>query len=233
MRRRALQRLVGVGAGVVQQPQPQDRQPAEAEPGRQRDRRAGRHGRACQGLPGGQGPVRHGRGHRDRGAQDREHQDDRDRDLRAPGRDRPDLCRQPLLSRARRQGRRGGVRRHPRGHDQEEDGRHRPHRAGQARAHADAAAARQGHARHHLALPLRGAAGRRDLRRDRRQKLPAEMLDIAQEIINRMSGHFEPDTFTDRYEEAVVAMLRAKQQGQISRWPSPRRRPTSSTSWTR
>ncbi len=45
-------------------------------------------------------------------------------------------------------------------------------------------------------------------------KLPAEMLDIAQEIINRMSGHFEPDTFSDRYEEAVVAMLRAKQQGQ-------------------
>ncbi len=39
------------------------------------------------------------------------------------------------------------------------------------------------------------------------------MLDIAQEIINRMSGHFEPDTFTDRYEEAVVGMLRAKQAG--------------------
>ena len=29
-------------------------------------------------------------------------------------------------------------------------------------------------------------------------KLPGEMLDIAQEIINRMSGHFEPETFTDR-----------------------------------
>jgi len=45
-------------------------------------------------------------------------------------------------------------------------------------------------------------------------KLPPEMLDIAQEIINRMSGHFEPDTFSDRYEEAVVAMLKAKQAGQ-------------------
>ncbi len=45
-------------------------------------------------------------------------------------------------------------------------------------------------------------------------KLPAEMLDIAQEIIGRMSGHFEPDTFSDRYEEAVVAMLRAKQAGE-------------------
>ena len=46
-------------------------------------------------------------------------------------------------------------------------------------------------------------------------KLPADMLDIAQEIIGRMSGHFEPDTFTDRYEEAVTAMLRAKQAGQV------------------
>jgi DNA end-binding protein Ku len=45
-------------------------------------------------------------------------------------------------------------------------------------------------------------------------KLPAEMLDIAQEIIARKSGHFEPDKFTDRYEEAVVGMLRAKQAGQ-------------------
>ena len=30
-------------------------------------------------------------------------------------------------------------------------------------------------------------------------KLPAEMLDIAQEIINRMSGHFEPETFTKHF----------------------------------
>ena len=45
-------------------------------------------------------------------------------------------------------------------------------------------------------------------------KLPGEMLDIAQEIIARKSGHFEPDKFTDRYEEAVVGMLRAKQAGQ-------------------
>src|SRR5262249_59016217 len=45
-------------------------------------------------------------------------------------------------------------------------------------------------------------------------KLPAEMLEIAQEIIARKSGHFEPEKFTDRYEEAVVGMLRAKQAGQ-------------------
>jgi DNA end-binding protein Ku len=50
-------------------------------------------------------------------------------------------------------------------------------------------------------------------------KLPAEMLDIAQEIIGRKSGHFEPDKFTDRYEEAVVGMLRAKQAGQAFAMP--------------
>jgi len=52
-------------------------------------------------------------------------------------------------------------------------------------------------------------------------KLPAEMLDIAQEIINRMTGHFEPDTFTDRYEEAVVGLLKAKQAGQTFTVPEP------------
>jgi DNA end-binding protein Ku len=51
-------------------------------------------------------------------------------------------------------------------------------------------------------------------------KLPAEMLDIAQEIIGRKSGHFEPDKFTDRYEEAVVGMLRAKQAGQAFAVPA-------------
>ena len=97
---------------------------------------------------------------------------------------------------------------------QEEDGRHRPRRAEPARAHADAAAARARACwRRRCAIPTRcgrtpnTSTGIGDV------KLPAEMLDIAQEIIGRMSGHFEPDKFTDRYEEAVVAMLRAKQAG--------------------
>src|SRR6476659_400924 len=46
-------------------------------------------------------------------------------------------------------------------------------------------------------------------------KLSSEMLDIAQEIIARKSGHFDPDKFNDRYEEALVEMLRAKQSGQV------------------
>ena len=46
------------------------------------------------------------------------------------------------------------------------------------------------------------------------RKVAPAMLDIAQEIIGRMSGHFEPTSFADRYEEAVTAMLQAKQAGQ-------------------
>ena len=45
-------------------------------------------------------------------------------------------------------------------------------------------------------------------------KLPDDMLGIAEVIIDRKSGHFEPQTFTDRYEEAVVSLLKAKQAGQ-------------------
>jgi DNA end-binding protein Ku len=50
-------------------------------------------------------------------------------------------------------------------------------------------------------------------------KLAPDMVGIAQEIINRMSGHFEPDSFNDRYEEAVKAMLQAKQAGQTFTMP--------------
>jgi DNA end-binding protein Ku len=46
------------------------------------------------------------------------------------------------------------------------------------------------------------------------RKLVPQMLDIAQELINRNAGHFEPDTFADRYEEALTSMLTAKQAGQ-------------------
>jgi len=46
-------------------------------------------------------------------------------------------------------------------------------------------------------------------------KLPDEMMGIAEVIIERKSGHFEPAKFTDRYEDAVVSMLKAKQAGQV------------------
>ena len=57
-------------------------------------------------------------------------------------------------------------------------------------------------------------------------ELPKEMLEIAEVIIDRKSGHFEPDKFTDRYEDAVVSLVRAKQAGQtfaVPEAPAPSR----------
>ncbi len=45
-------------------------------------------------------------------------------------------------------------------------------------------------------------------------ELPEEMLQVAEMIIERKVGHFEPNKFSDRYEEAVVSLLRAKQAGE-------------------
>lgn len=44
--------------------------------------------------------------------------------------------------------------------------------------------------------------------------LPVEMLGLAEEIINRMTGKFEPDKFEDRYENAVIALIKSKETGQ-------------------
>ena len=42
---------------------------------------------------------------------------------------------------------------------------------------------------------------------------PEEMMDLASVIIKRKLGHFEPDAFKDRYEEALTALVKAKQEG--------------------
>jgi len=44
-------------------------------------------------------------------------------------------------------------------------------------------------------------------------KLPEEMKDLAEVIIERKSGHFDAAEFNDRYEDAVVELVRAKQAG--------------------
>jgi DNA end-binding protein Ku len=44
-------------------------------------------------------------------------------------------------------------------------------------------------------------------------KIPAELNDMAQVIIDRKIGHFVPAEFTDRYEDAVVSLIRTKQAG--------------------
>ena len=44
-------------------------------------------------------------------------------------------------------------------------------------------------------------------------QLPQEMKDLAHVIIERKAGHFRPEEFNDRYEDAVVELIRAKQAG--------------------
>src|SRR5436309_3989441 len=44
-------------------------------------------------------------------------------------------------------------------------------------------------------------------------KLPDEMIELAEHILQTKAGHFDPAEFEDRYENAVVEMLKQKQAG--------------------
>ena len=44
-------------------------------------------------------------------------------------------------------------------------------------------------------------------------KLPDEMVKLAEHILDTKAGHFDPVEFEDRYETAVVEMLKQKQAG--------------------
>ena len=50
-------------------------------------------------------------------------------------------------------------------------------------------------------------------------KLPKEMRDLAAHIVDSKAGHFDPAGFEDRYETALVEMLRAKQAGGVIQQP--------------
>jgi DNA end-binding protein Ku len=39
------------------------------------------------------------------------------------------------------------------------------------------------------------------------------MVGLAEEIIDRMSGEFEPEKFEDRYENAMIELIRSKHAG--------------------
>ena len=54
-------------------------------------------------------------------------------------------------------------------------------------------------------------------------KLPEQMLGLAEEIIDRMTGKFEPDKFEDRYETAIVELIKSKQAG----LPTPKEKPAA------
>ncbi len=45
--------------------------------------------------------------------------------------------------------------------------------------------------------------------------LPPEMKELAAHIVDNMATHFDPAKFEDRYENALVELLRAKQAGHI------------------
>ncbi len=44
-------------------------------------------------------------------------------------------------------------------------------------------------------------------------KLPGEMVELAEHILETKAGHFDASEFEDRYENAVVGMLKRKQAG--------------------
>jgi DNA end-binding protein Ku len=58
-------------------------------------------------------------------------------------------------------------------------------------------------------------------------QLPQEMKDLAHVIIERKAGHFKPEEFTDRYEDAVVELISAKQAGMPARVTEQPTRPTN------
>jgi DNA end-binding protein Ku len=52
-------------------------------------------------------------------------------------------------------------------------------------------------------------------------KLPDEMVELAEHILDTKAGHFDPAEFEDRYENAVVEMLKQKQAGMSVRKEAP------------
>jgi DNA end-binding protein Ku len=56
--------------------------------------------------------------------------------------------------------------------------------------------------------------------------LPKEMLELAKHIIEKMRGEFQPDGFEDRYEKAVIELIRSKQKGMPIK-PQPTHRQTN------
>lgn len=53
-------------------------------------------------------------------------------------------------------------------------------------------------------------------------KIKGEMLDLAEEIIKRLAGEFDPASFTDRYEDALAELIKAKAEGR--KIPAPKKR---------
>jgi DNA end-binding protein Ku len=46
------------------------------------------------------------------------------------------------------------------------------------------------------------------------EKIPKDMLELAQHIVKSKAGHFHPDKFEDHYEDALKELLKKKQHGE-------------------
>jgi len=44
-------------------------------------------------------------------------------------------------------------------------------------------------------------------------RVPSDMLQLAEHILEQKKGHFDPEEFEDRYEDALKALIKAKQAG--------------------
>jgi DNA end-binding protein Ku len=54
-------------------------------------------------------------------------------------------------------------------------------------------------------------------------KVPADMLSLAEHILDSKKGTFDPDKFEDRYEEALTALIKAKKAGkEVPTSPAPK-----------
>jgi DNA end-binding protein Ku len=57
--------------------------------------------------------------------------------------------------------------------------------------------------------------------------VPEEMLDLATHIIQRKLAHFDPKRFEDRYQDALLELIKAKQQHRPIKQAAPAPRPTN------
>ena len=140
----------------------------------------------------------------------------------------------PLLHRAERRGRPGCFCRHPRRDEEQGDGRPRPRGYCQARATDHSRTVGQGPARYHAAVSRTKCATRAEYFDDIPDvKVSADMLKLAEHIVESKAADFDPSELVDHYEIAVVEMLKEKQAGKTIRKEAhghgSERRATSST----
>jgi len=54
------------------------------------------------------------------------------------------------------------------------------------------------------------------------EKIPKDMLDLASHIVDTKAGHFDPEKFDDRYEDALKDLIKQKQAGKPIERPERR-----------